>query len=711
MNCKSFTEVGEWAARMRDILNKYRDRNSPALILILGQEGWSAYISQPDDELDRSIPVICGMVSRNAIMLPDQSTNLREWEPESIDVLDDLNEDNIVSGFLFEYNMDRNIALIKQMYPRTENIAFVSDNSYGGVSIQAHIKKQMGNYPDLNLILLDGRKYTLASVVKQIENLPDNTVMMLGTWRVDMSDAYFMNSTLSDITGANPEVPCFSLTSIGINNGAVGGYVPEYRDEGTGSDLAQQAMEYADSPIPLADNRRMQYVPNHYVFDYRKVVELGFRESNLPSPHTLINREDSFVERYQKPLIIIGSLFVALLLGYLVVFYYFFRIKKLKDALEQSEADNILILNNLRADIKYITPDYRIKWFNNTIDGSIRRDDTADSSDRFCYERFFGLDHVCDYCPVEEAVTTGKSAESTIEMPGNKFITMLASPVFDEDKQLIGVVVRSEDVSKDKERERELRTAKEKAEESDRLKSAFLANMSHEIRTPLNAIVGFSSVLIAEGTDDNERQAYAQIIQTNSDLLLRLINDILDISRLETGKLTFNYATCEVVSLCNSVISTTRYSGKDSVEYILDAPFHSFEMLTDVQRLQQVLINLMSNAGKFTQKGSITLGMRLDEENDRMIFSVTDTGVGIPLEKQKLVFERFEKLDEYVQGTGLGLAICKITVNLLGGDIWVDGNYTGGARFVFTHPLQPSISATMLPEEGSEDPDGAMALA
>jgi nitrogen-specific signal transduction histidine kinase len=207
--------------------------------------------------------------------------------------------------------------------------------------------------------------------------------------------------------------------------------------------------------------------------------------------------------------------------GYLVVFYHFFRIKKLKDALEQSDEDNILILNNLLADIKYITPDYKVKWFNNTIDGSIRRDDSDSAGDVYCYEKFFGLDHVCDFCPVDEAIATGRSAESTIEMPGNKFVTMLASPVFDDEHELIGVVVCSEDVSKDKERERELRAAKEKAEESDRLKSAFLANMSHEIRTPLNAIVGFSSVLIAEGTSDDECKANAEIIQTNSDLLLR----------------------------------------------------------------------------------------------------------------------------------------------------------------------------------------------
>ncbi len=235
---------------------------------------------------------------------------------------------------------------------------------------------------------------------------------------------------------------------------------------------------------------------------------------------------------------------------------------------------------------------------------------------------------------------------------------------------------------------------KEKAEESDRLKSSFLANMSHEIRTPLNAIVGFASILLDEDVSElsaEERKAYSEIIKTNSDLLLRLINDILDISRLETDRVTFNLVSCEIISLCNSVISTTRFARENNLSFVLDAPFDSYELTTDIQRLQQVLINLMFNAVKFTPEGTITLSIREDEKNDQVIFSITDTGCGIPPEKQKKVFERFEKLNEHAQGTGLGLAICKITINLLGGDIWVDENYTQGARFVFTHPRHPQI--------------------
>ena len=250
--------------------------------------------------------------------------------------------------------------------------------------------------------------------------------------------------------------------------------------------------------------------------------------------------------------------------------------------------------------------------------------------------------------------------------------------------EIIGI---NYDITKLKETEAELIHARDKAEMMDRLKSAFLANMSHEIRTPLNAIVGFSGVLVADDYDAETRREFVEIIQRNSDLLLRLINDILDISRLETGRLKFSLEDTDIVSLGQSVLATTSYGKQNGVEYVFDAPCEQFILRTDVQRLQQILINLLSNANKVTSKGSITLSFEVNEEEDCVYFRVSDTGTGIPEDKQKKVFERFEKLDEYVQGTGLGLAICKLTITMMGGDIWVDKDYKEGARFVVRHPL------------------------
>ena len=230
--------------------------------------------------------------------------------------------------------------------------------------------------------------------------------------------------------------------------------------------------------------------------------------------------------------------------------------------------------------------------------------------------------------------------------------------------------------------------AKDRAEESNRLKSAFLANMSHEIRTPLNAIVGFSDVLASGGSSEEDQRNYFRIIQSNSDLLLRLINDILDLSRLEANKVILTPEDCDVVQLCRQALSSVEMSRRESGNrFVFETKTDSFVLQTDIQRLQQVLINLLTNAAKFTKNGTITLQFEVEKEKNRVLFAVADTGCGIPKEKQKQVFERFEKLNEYAQGTGLGLSICKLTVDKWGGDIWIDPDYEGGARFVVSHPL------------------------
>ena len=249
---------------------------------------------------------------------------------------------------------------------------------------------------------------------------------------------------------------------------------------------------------------------------------------------------------------------------------------------------------------------------------------------------------------------------------------------------IIDMLCINYDITPLKETEQKLIIARDKAEELDRLKSAFLANMSHEIRTPLNAIVGFSS-LLAETDSRSERQEYIKIVQENNELLLQLISDILDLSKIEAGTFNFVYTNVDVNETCSEIIKSMGMKVSKGVELIFGELFPECYIYTDKNRFTQVISNFINNALKFTQQGSITLGYE-QVSHQKIKFYVRDTGMGIPEEKQKSVFERFVKLNTFVQGTGLGLSICKSIVSQMGGEIGVDSTEGVGSCFWFTHP-------------------------
>lgn len=567
MNCRTFSEAIIWKKNMELILDKYRGDQLPSSIILLGQEAWASFLSQNDSTFTE-VPILCAMASKNGIVLPDDSISLEDWMPESVDFVSGPFNYNLKGGFVYEYDIKGNINFLKTLYPDTENVVFISDNSYGGVSLQALVRKEMKNFPELNLILLDGRINTIYTLVEHLRNIPNNSVIVLGTWRVDKNDGYFMRNATYSMMEANPYVPAISLSTIGFGYWAIGGIMPQYRT--VGADMARHLINIQANPQDTANH--VVAINNKLRVDIKKAKELHIDLLKLPLDTDFINQEPSFYEVYKYQIWGVGTVLLVLSVALFVVFVSYRRTKRLKDDLEISE--------------------------------------------------------------------------------------------------------------------KRLRIAKDRAEESNRLKSTFIANMSHEIRTPLNSIVGFANVLSMGDTPKEEAQAYSEIIQSNSDLLLRLINDILDMSRLETGKVIMTYEKCEVIQLSKQTMESVSYSRKSDNKFIFKTELSEYEIDTDPQRLQQVLINLISNAIKFTSAGTITLEIELGEDNEYMIFSVTDTGTGIPADKHALVFERFEKLNEHKQGTGLGLSISKLIVEKLGGNIWIDPDYHEGARFMFTHPIK-----------------------
>ncbi len=249
-----------------------------------------------------------------------------------------------------------------------------------------------------------------------------------------------------------------------------------------------------------------------------------------------------------------------------------------------------------------------------------------------------------------------------------------------------------------------LREAKEAAEAANKMKSQFISNISHEIRTPLNAVIGFVQILTDENIElsTEEKEQYTGVIMTNGNLLLNLINDILDLSRIDSGRMDIHLQRVDVVKLINDAVHSARVNKSDAVDIIAKSPLPSKFIETDKNRLLQVISNLLNNAKKCTDKGSITVSLE-DNPIDGMIrINVTDTGCGIPADKAEAVFERFRKLDTFRQGTGLGLSICQSIVEKFGGKIWVDTSYTSGARFSFTLPVKPEIKKEVEEAQSTE---------
>lgn len=265
------------------------------------------------------------------------------------------------------------------------------------------------------------------------------------------------------------------------------------------------------------------------------------------------------------------------------------------------------------------------------------------------------------------------------------------------------------DITQLKETERMLIQAKEKAEESDRLKSAFLANMSHEIRTPLNAIVGFSRI-IAESTDAEERQNYYDIVEANNERLLQLINEILDLSKIEAGIVEFTITPVRLHPLCKEIHDALKFRCPEGVELVYEASDEEIVVEGDKNRIFQVISNLIGNAFKFTTSGSVGYGYR--RKGNGIEFHVSDTGIGIETDKLARVFERFVKVNNFAQGTGLGLSICKTIIERLGGTISVSSEVGKGTTFTFTLPLaegkrEPAEEQNPLSEAGFNTPGNA----
>lgn len=358
-----------------------------------------------------------------------------------------------------------------------------------------------------------------------------------------------------------------------------------------------------------------------------------------------------------------------------------------KAQLEEAVRKQDLALRSINFGLVYIDKDFRVQWETTTsIQQLVAKHRYVPG--QLCYETTLLEKEACVDCPFKAAVKAGKMQIRLVHVESMTF-EISATPVYDNGgKELIGGLLRIEDVSEKLRVSQMLQDAKEKAEESNRLKSAFLANISHEIRTPLNTILGFSD-MICRADDEESKQEFMGIIETNSALLLQLIDDILDLSKIEAGKMGFAYTEVDLNEMMEGILTQAKLKNKSpeiNIRFIEKLPECTIQ--TDSVRLSQIIVNLLGNALKFTAAGIITIGYRLEKETNQLYFFVEDTGIGIPKEKQDIIFDRFIKLDTFVPGTGLGLSISRAIVENFGGEMGVESQEGKGSCFWFRIPAK-----------------------
>ena len=346
---------------------------------------------------------------------------------------------------------------------------------------------------------------------------------------------------------------------------------------------------------------------------------------------------------------------------------------------------NELVLNNINSGLAYIANDYIVQWENISLCSKSLSYEAYKKGEP-CYLTAHNRTTPCENCVMQRARRSGQVESILFNLDNKHVIEVFATPIFNEQGDVDGVVIRVDDVTERQHMIGELEKERNRAEQSDKLKSAFLANMSHEIRTPLNAIVGFSDLLMVT-EDQEEKEDFIQIINANNELLLKLINDILDLSKIEAGSVELKYEDFDLAVYFNELAASMhRRVVNPQVRLVPMNPYETCTVRLDKNWLAQILTNFVTNAIKYTSEGMIEMGYEKVGGSIRLY--VRDTGIGIPEDKKDKVFHRFEKLDEFAQGTGLGLSICKAIVEACRGEIGFESEFDKGSLFWAILPCQ-----------------------
>ena len=580
---------------------------------------------------------------------------------------------------------------MKEITPEMKKVVLLSDDRFICSLIRKKAEEIHQQYfSDLDMEFITYPQTNTETMLRMISECGKETGIIYCSWvnvaSQNLSEKYYPDERMHSYISGIVKKPVFSLSDQFTRVHALfagGHYIGSSDVESTVIGEIRGALKkdgtYGAKTVVAG-------TPNTYL-NYQTLLDKGVPLDHFPKNAVYCDVPPSFIQK--------NIIYVVIVLGTAIVLLLFYfmhkRIKKVRET-EWQEHLHLLenILDNLpiAAKVKDVDNDMRYTFINKKAE------------ELFEYPAKEAIGRT-DFDIMPEAATMIRKEDEELVRTGiaqsgtRRFFTNKNEERFTfQNNNIVSfsdgrkwILYTAWDITDQKILERKLRLAKEEAEESNRIKSAFLANMSHEIRTPLNAIVGFSSIL-AEDVSEEERTEYLSIISKNNDILLQLINDILDLSKIEAGTLEYVYANIDVNKMLSEIEQAARMRQPNaSVAICAVTPLEGLLLYTDQRRITQVLNNFISNAMKFTNTGSITFGYE-EPKGGYIRFFVTDTGTGIPPEKVADIFNRFVKLDSFKQGTGLGLAISQNIVRELKGEIGVVSELGKGSTFWFTLPYE-----------------------
>ena len=691
---------------LQDIENKLnylkeKYPNPPKIIVCIGDPAWLICRPLFDKEWKDIPSLIC--YSRELAPATVEGVIKRELRPEQMVATQSLTRGYNVTSLKQPLYIKETINTIRDLQPEMKQVVFICDNRYISIltsqDIENVVKK---DFPGLQLKVLSTPQYTTENLLDELSSYGKETGIIYYSWFISKNkgENHYLVDNVQKMTNSFSNPPVFLIIDLGLETGNfAGGHYISIEDFGNSVTSTIRKIlsgtEARSIPSQIGGTARTY-------LDYQHLLNHGINPSSYPRNAIYYQQPPTFLEKY-KYLLIGTFIIICLLITIAVLRIRLFLQKQKQRKKEQIEAARIEALSR-----KYrliLKASRTIIWIWDTQEQIIECDQEYFESEIFHQdakytlqvEELFSYIHPKDKQKVQNAYNLLIMGSVNIihhefriwrpEMKKYDWLECYATiSQKDANGKITKLVGSSVTITERKKMEAELQE-KEKIEEANRLKTAFLANMSHEIRTPLNTIVGFSNLIAQSGeATPEEKQEFCKIISTNNDLLLQLINDILDLSKIEAGKLDFKYSNIDVSELMSRLAQTFKTRTKEGVVLKCVLPEQTYFIHSEKNRLTQVITNFLTNACKFTFNGSITMGYEATRNGLR--FYVTDTGKGIAKENIPHVFERFAKFDSFIQGTGLGLSISQTIIQNLGGKIGVESIEGKGSTFWFTIPVK-----------------------